>query len=88
VTTNEWVDLTEDASFPPTPLDGGRVLRTGTDGLIELMERWQENGVNHAALGVQHGTRPAAEVIQQISEVVVPRFPVHAAGPAPAAPVW
>jgi len=88
VATNEWIDLVENPAFPPTPLDGGRVMRTGTEGLLELLDRWQQNGVNHGALGVQHGERPAADVIQQLGEEVVPHFPVHANAPPPAVPVW
>jgi luciferase-type oxidoreductase len=88
VVTNEWIDLATDPEYPPTPLDGGRVLRTGTDGLITLLEQWRRAGVNHGALGIQHGTRPAAEVIAQISEAVLPAFPVHSSAEPPAAPVW
>ncbi|MFD9721541.1 LLM class oxidoreductase [Streptomyces sp. NPDC059076] len=87
VATNEWIDLVEDPGHPPTPLRGGFVLRTGTEGLLELLGRWKEAGVNHGALGVQHGRRPAAEVVAQLGEEVVPHFPALA-GPAPLAPSW
>ncbi|MGX2992829.1 LLM class oxidoreductase [Streptomyces sp. JNUCC 64] len=87
VATNEWIDLHEDPGHPPTPLRGGFVLRTGTRGLLELLGRWKEAGVNHAALGVQHGRRPAPEVVAQLAEEVVPHFPALAA-PAPLAPAW
>ncbi|MFI1016319.1 LLM class oxidoreductase [Streptomyces sp. NPDC020965] len=87
VATNEWIDLVEDPKHPPTPLRGGFVLRTGTEGLLELLGRWKEAGVNHGALGVQHGRRPAAEVVAQLGEEVVPHFPALAA-PAPLAPSW
>ncbi|GGZ12773.1 hypothetical protein GCM10010387_00830 [Streptomyces inusitatus] len=87
VATNEWIDLVEDPRHRPTPLRGGFVLRTGTEGLLELLGRWKEAGVNHGALGVQHGRRPAAEVVAQLGEEVVPHFPALA-GPAPKAPSW
>ncbi|MFF5715512.1 LLM class oxidoreductase [Streptomyces sp. 71268] len=87
VATNEWIDLVEDRKYKPTPLRGGFVLRTGSDGLIELLQRWQDAGVNHAALGVQHGRRPAAEAVAQLAEEVVPHFPALA-GPAPHQPTW
>lgn len=87
VTTNEWIDLVEDPGHPPTPLRGGFVLRTGTEGLLELLGRWKDAGVNHAALGVQHGRRPAAEVVAQLTEEVVPHFPALAS-PAPLAAAW
>ncbi|WP_242883794.1 LLM class oxidoreductase [Actinomadura litoris] len=87
VATNEWIDLVEDANHPPTPLRAGFIMRTGTKGLIDLLGRWQEVGINHAALGVQHGSRPAAEVVEQLAAEVVPHFPALT-GPAPKAPVW
>jgi luciferase-type oxidoreductase len=88
VTTNEWIDLVEDSSFPPIALAGGKIMRTGTRGLLDLLGRWQDAGVNHGALGVQLGSRPRAEVVQQLAEEVVPYFPAHAHCPPPAAPVW
>ncbi|MER7079267.1 luciferase-type oxidoreductase, BA3436 family [Saccharopolyspora kobensis] len=87
VATNEWIDLVEDPKHPPTPLRGGFVLQTGTEGLLDMLHRWQEAGINHGALGVQHGRRPAAEAVAQLAEEVVPHFPALAA-PAPKDPVW
>lgn len=81
VITNEWVDLTESANTKPTPLRSGFVLRTGTQGLVDLLGRWQDAGVNHGAIGVQHGSRPAAETVQQLIEEVAPHFPAITATP-------
>ncbi|WP_235206604.1 LLM class oxidoreductase [Paenibacillus tyrfis] len=75
--TNEWIDLVEDADYPRTPLRGGFILRTGRNGLIQLLEEWQTAGVNHAALGIQFTSRPPAEVIQELAEYVLPLFPTH-----------
>jgi luciferase-type oxidoreductase len=86
--TNEWIDLVEDPLFPPTPLQGGFILRTGREGLLELLHRWQEAGVNHGALGVQHGSRPAAEVVAQLCDEVLPHFPALASAAQPRSPVW
>ncbi|MER5493425.1 LLM class oxidoreductase [Streptomyces sp. NPDC002490] len=85
--TNEWIDLDEDPRHPPTPLRGGFVLRTGSEGLLDLLGRWRDAGVNHGALGVQHGRRPAAEVVAQLAEEVVPHFPALAAA-EPLASAW
>jgi luciferase-type oxidoreductase len=87
VLTNEWIELTEDPRTRPTPLRGGFVLRTGTPGLIDLLGRMQDGGINHIALGVQHGSRPAAEAVQQLVEEVAPHFPALT-GPAPHPPAW
>ncbi len=83
--TNEWLDLVEDPDHPRTPQRGGYVLRTGRKGLLALLEEWQQAGVNHAALGIQFSKRPAAEVIQELAEEVLPHFPSHPGPPALAA---
>jgi luciferase-type oxidoreductase len=86
--TNEWIDLMEDPGHPPTPLRNGLILQTGSEGLLELLHRWRDAGINHGALGLQHGTRPAAEVVAQLGEEIVPHFPaLEVPIPSPA-PVW
>lgn len=75
--TNEWLDLVEQPDHPRTPINGGYVLRTGRNGLIELLREWNDAGVNHAALGIQFSQRPAAEVIQELAEYVLPLFPAN-----------
>ncbi len=85
--TNEWLDLVEDPDFPRTPMQGGFVLRTGRNGLIDLLGEWRDAGVNHAALGIQFAERPAAEIIQELAEEVLPLFPSHD-GPSPLRANW
>jgi luciferase-type oxidoreductase len=85
--TNEWVDLVDDPDHPRTPQQGHYVLRTGRKGLIALLEEWQAAGVNHAALGIQFSGRPAAEVLQELAEYVLPHFPSHP-GLAPTGTSW
>ncbi|MGO3841613.1 MAG: LLM class oxidoreductase [Alcaligenes pakistanensis] len=80
--TNEWLDLVDDPDYPRTPLQGGFTLRTGRKGLITLLEQWQAAGVNHAALGIQFAQRPAAEIIQELAEYVLPHFASHQPAPA------
>lgn len=75
--TNEWLDLVDDPDHPRVPLQGGYILRTGRKGLISLLEEWRMAGVNHAALGIQFSQRPAADVIQELAEEVLPHFPTH-----------
>lgn len=75
--TNEWIDLVDDPDFLRTPLRGGFTLRTGRNGLIQLLKEWQAAGVNHAAIGIQYSERPALEVLQEIAEEVLPHFPSH-----------
>lgn len=85
--TNEWLDLVDDPNFPRTPQRGGYTLKTGRKGLIDLLGEWREAGVNHAALGIQFAARPAAEIIQELAEEVLPLFPSHE-GPAPLSQKW
>ncbi|WP_231732430.1 MULTISPECIES: hypothetical protein [Stenotrophomonas] len=53
--------------------------------------RWlldcQQAGVNHAALGIQFSARPADEILQELTEYVLPLFPSHAA-PTSTTPRW
>lgn len=85
--TNEWLDLVDDPNFPRTPLNGGFVLKTGRKGLIDLLGEWRDAGVNRAALGMQFSGRPAGEIIQELAEEVLPRFP-SPEGPRPLAAKW
>ncbi|WP_373558422.1 LLM class oxidoreductase [Burkholderia sp. HI2500] len=85
--TNEWIDLVDDPDHPRTPLRGGFILRTGRNGLIALLNEWREAGVNHVALGIQFSQRPAAEIIQELAEEVLPHFPSHD-GPAAITTAW
>lgn len=85
--TNEWLDLVDDPDHPRTPLQGGFVLRTGRNGLIALLREWQAAGVNHVALGIQFSERPAAEIIHELAEEVLPHFP-SLPGPAPRDGRW
>lgn len=85
--TNEWIDLVEDPTYPRTPLRGGFVLKTGRNGLIDLLGEWQAAGVNHAALGMQFAGRPPVEIIQELAEEVLPHFPTQE-GPAPLMSAW
>ena len=85
--TNEWIDLVDDPAYPRTPLRGGFVLKTGRNGLIDLLGEWREAGVNHAALGMQFASRPPAEIIQELAEEVLPHFPTLN-GPSPLNSAW
>ena len=77
----------EDPDFPRTPLRGGYVLKTGRNGLIDLLSEWREEGVNHAALGIQMAQRPTADIIQELAQDVLPLFPSRT-GPAPSPQHW
>ncbi|MGK5081600.1 LLM class oxidoreductase [Janthinobacterium sp. HLX7-2] len=60
---------------PDLPLQTGRVLRAGRNALRELWLRQQEQGVSHVALHFKPTRRPAAEVIDELGEHLLPLFP-------------
>lgn len=62
-------------SNPDAPLVVGRGIRTGRKALIALWERQREQGVSHVALNLKSLRRPAREVLQELAEFVLPRFP-------------
>lgn len=70
--------LFELARDPDLPVQPGRVLRAGRNALRELWLRQQEQGVNHVALHFKPQRRPAAEVIDELGEHLLPLFPAHA----------
>jgi luciferase-type oxidoreductase len=70
-----YVDLSDNPDEPPTPIHLG--LRTGYRFLIDYLNTLQEIGVNHVALNLKYGKRPAHEMVQEIGEHVVPNFAAH-----------
>jgi luciferase-type oxidoreductase len=60
---------------PDAPLQPGRVLRAGRNVLRDLWLRQQDQGVSHVALHFKPTRRPATEVIDELGEYLLPRFP-------------
>jgi hypothetical protein len=60
---------------PDHPVQAGRVLRAGRNALIEHWKRQQDQGVGHVALHFKPQRRPAAEVIDELAEYLLPHFP-------------
>lgn len=69
------VDLCDDPDERPSPQRAG--FRLGRNVLIELLEKYRALGVNHIALNFKRGHRPAAEVMEEIAQEVLPHFPSH-----------
>ena len=67
-------DLDADPNMPITP---GRVLTGGRNALRELWLRQQDQGVSHVGLHFKTQRRPAAEVIDELGEHLLPLFPSH-----------
>ena len=70
-----YIDLSEDPHEGPTPIQLG--IRAGSRYLVEYLEELEGAGVNHVGFNLKYGQRPAHEVVQDLGENVVPRFPAH-----------
>ncbi|WP_313659897.1 LLM class oxidoreductase [Pseudomonas coleopterorum] len=68
-----FFDLTRD---PSSPLERGyNGIRIGRNALVDLWKRQQDQGVSHVALNIKPLQRPAAEVLDEMAEYVLPHFP-------------
>ncbi|MFO7248701.1 MAG: LLM class oxidoreductase [Bacillota bacterium] len=67
-----YIDLAHDPDEPPRPIHLG--YRLGRNVLIELLNTLQAIGVNHVALNLKYGQRPAHEVLEEVGEYVLPHF--------------
>jgi luciferase-type oxidoreductase len=68
-----YIDLTEDAKQPSRPIHLG--FRLGRESLLDLLQSYRSIGVNHVAFVLKFSSRPIANVIQELSEEIVPHFP-------------
>jgi hypothetical protein len=69
-----FFDLAKD---PSTPLERGyNGIRIGRNALVELWKRQQDEGVSHVALNIKPLQRPAADVLEEMAEYVLPHFPI------------
>lgn len=66
------IDLSDNPNEAPKPIKGG--FRSGYKFLIDYLHAYQDAGVNHVMFGLKNSKRPAAEVIQELGEYVVPHF--------------
>lgn len=73
------LDLSPDPEAMPQPIHNG--LSVGRDWLRDYLMHLQALGVNHVLFGLKYGRRPAAEVIEELGEHLLPHFPAHAGVP-------
>jgi luciferase-type oxidoreductase len=67
-----YIDLSDEPNEPCTPIHLG--YRLGREALIELLLTLQRYGVNHVALNLKYGSRPAHEVLPELCAHVLHRF--------------
>src|SRR5690606_19722253 len=70
-----YVDLTSDPNAAATPIHLG--YRLGRNRLKELLATLKSAGIAHVAFNLKYGSRPAPEVVEEITEHVLPHFPSH-----------
>ena len=70
-----YIDLVEDPNAPPKAIHLG--FKSGRKHLIEFLGASREAGVNHVVLNLKYGARPAADVLEEIGQEVLPFFPFH-----------
>lgn len=74
-TQSYYIDLSDNPDEPAQPIHLGH--RLGRNHLINHLQRLQEGGINHVILNLKYGQRAADEVMAELAEYVVPRFPAH-----------
>lgn len=79
-----YIDLAADSRTPASRIHLG--YRLGREALETLLERLRELGVNHVALNLKYGARPAGEVLEELGADVLPRITADDAA-APAAKI-
>lgn len=73
-----YIDLAESRYAAPAPIHLG--FRLGRDPLIDLLQSLEKSGVNHVALNLKYGRRPAGEVLEELGAEVLPFFPTQGDG--------
>lgn len=68
-----YIDLAADPGERPVPIHLGFSL--GRDWLLELLQNLREIGVNHVLINLKYGRRPAGEVVEELTEHILPHFP-------------
>jgi luciferase-type oxidoreductase len=68
-----YIDLDVDRDAVPVPIHLG--YRLGRNYLLALLEQLRAVGVNHVALNLKYGSRPAAAVMEELATYVLPHFP-------------
>ncbi|WP_027020941.1 TIGR03571 family LLM class oxidoreductase [Corynebacterium sputi] len=70
-TTN--VDLLEDPDAPAMPLRYG--FRAGRNFLLKYLETMEAAGVDHLIISLRQSSRPVPDVIAELGEHILPRYP-------------
>jgi luciferase-type oxidoreductase len=78
-----YVDLLEEKNAAPRPIHLGWAL--GREPLMVLLESYRRIGIAHVILNLKYGSRPAAEVVEEIGSEVLPWLTGRRSVPSPPA---
>jgi luciferase-type oxidoreductase len=67
-----FIDLVDNKNEPPTPIHLGH--RLGRNALVTHLRASRHIGVDHLIFNLKYGKRPAAEVLDELAQYVVPEF--------------
>jgi luciferase-type oxidoreductase len=67
-----YVDLLAAPGAPPHPIHLG--WRLGRHALVDVLAQYREVGVQHVVFNLKYGRRPAAEVLEELGQDVLPQF--------------
>jgi len=74
-----FIDLTDDPDIDPEPIFLG--YRLGRNRLLDILKTLESQGVHHLFFNLRKSHRPAAEVIDELTETILPHFPAGASVP-------
>ncbi len=67
-----YVDLLNNDNTKPAPIHLG--FKAGSEHTIAHLKLLEAHGVNHVIINLKYGSRPAAEVLEEFGEFVMPHF--------------
>lgn len=67
-----YIDLLPSKAAFQGPIHLGYAL--GTDRLLELLEAYEQAGIEHVTFNLKYGRRGAAEVLEELGSAVLPHF--------------
>ncbi len=67
-----YIDLSENANTPPTPIHLG--MRLGTNTLQDYLRSRKEIGVNHIALNLRFNRAPIEETLERLANEILSEF--------------
>ncbi|MET7902307.1 LLM class oxidoreductase [Streptomyces sp. NPDC005355] len=68
-----YLDLSENRLALPRRIHQG--FSVGRESFLQMLQAWQDIGIDQLMINFKHSRRPVAEVIDELAEYVLPHFP-------------